>query len=312
MTSIRQQKKKAAKLAEKNARKSAAQNPGEGEDTPETETAENEAPAQTSQFAKDPLAGISTEDSDIKPLPLQTAPKNEESAPETKKPEYQEQPELETPEERIARRKKCSDFLNEAWEIRNIDPLLQDTLQEADRKKDKKYGEMICMTLKNGHQIGCYDNFAGQGYEFIGVTGEKAALDEDDARAVIAAAKSKGWEKIKLHGTAEDKNKLWLEAMRQGVETSYSPPEGSAVLTTWEKEYESIVDKNAAGVREEKNIAPKETPAPEAKTETPAAPVTSKFAAPKEESAKPAAKTPAAPAKAALRKHGKHRRNAHP
>jgi hypothetical protein len=316
MTSIRQQKKKAKKLADKQAKKAALAAEQEGaEDTVETEEPVVETPVAeapvSSQFAKEGLAGIAPEGSDIKELPLETAaPAAADPAEQPKdiKPEDKKAVNLagETAEQVQARRKKCADFLNERWEIRSIDPTLEEELTDAQSKKDRRYGDVVEMILKNGHTVGCYDNFAGQGYQFIGVAGKKAEpLDDDDARAIVAAAKSKGWEKIKLHGTKEDKDRLWLEAMRQGVATNYTPTEGSPVLAKWEKEYESMIDKNASGVRQDMDKAPEaEVAAPAAataKTET-AAPAAETAKAPeteapgmttKEEAEKPAAPTAA-------------------
>jgi hypothetical protein len=148
------------------------------------------------------------------------------------------------------------------WGVLCLDPELVNSIENAHIKQNKKTGGFT-INLESGHKIDWVP--AGQGgTEFIGMMGKSSKMDEFDAHVIVAAAKSKGWEGINVHGNPEDKEKLWLEAMRQGLKVNnFQPALDSEVRKTWEAEQNEI----KAGVTAPAAEAPKETP--KAETETP-------------------------------------------
>ncbi|MEZ0261851.1 MAG: LPD7 domain-containing protein [Alphaproteobacteria bacterium] len=113
-------------------------------------------------------------------------------------------------------------FLNE-WQVPAIAPELKDALKAA-----SKSSQGIEFTLNNGHKFGWSEQTEGR--EFIGTRDQKQEFDGFDARAIVAASRSRGWTSIRVHGTDEQKEALWLEAQRQKIDViGYEPPEGSDV-----------------------------------------------------------------------------------
>jgi len=151
--------------------------------------------------------------------------------------------------------------INEAWGLPDVDIALKQALENASVKKK---GDGLVIGLPNGHKIQWDPNMPGTNGEFIGIVGYRPSLDELDAKTIIAAAKSRGKDSVNLHGSRSNKEKLWLEAMRQDVKVAnFQPMPDSKVYQQWMKEKESYL----AGV----SAAPGEPPAQEAKVEQPKA-----------------------------------------
>lgn len=113
-------------------------------------------------------------------------------------------------------------FVNE-WKVPAIAPELKDALKSA-----SKSSQGIEFTLNNGHKFGWSEQ--AEGREFIGTRDQKQDFDGFDARAIVAASRTRGWTSIRVHGTDEQKEALWLEAQRQKIDViGYEPPEGSEV-----------------------------------------------------------------------------------
>jgi hypothetical protein len=221
-------------------------------------------------------------------------PKAEEKKPEDNAavPPKKEEPKSEIEKEREAEAsqfvpsisKSKMQVINEAWGLPDVDIALKQALENASVKKK---GDGLVIGLPNGHKIQWDPNMPGTNGEFIGIVGYRPNLDELDAKTIIAAAKSRGKESVNLHGSRSNKEKLWLEAMRQDVKVAnFQPMPDSKVYQQWMKEKESYL----AGV----SAAPGEPPEQEAKVEQP------KADAPKAEEPKAEAKAeePKAEAKA--------------
>lgn len=120
--------------------------------------------------------------------------------------------------------------LKDAWGVPDIDPALKAALGGV-----KKTAEGLDLALANGHHIQWNANISGT--EFIGNKDRNPDFNTDDARAVVAASKSRGWNAINVHGDARQKESLWLEAQRQGVQVAnFSPAEDSEARRIWARE----------------------------------------------------------------------------
>ncbi|MFN7113951.1 MAG: hypothetical protein ACK4PK_06285 [Alphaproteobacteria bacterium] len=158
-------------------------------------------------------------------------------------------------------------LLRTAWNMDKIDPNLQNFVTNVEQ--DPKNGTLFFKT-KHGH----FDwGKTADGTEFIGRHGLFNRLTQDLADEEALVAKSRGWKAVTVHGSESNKDKLWLGAMRAGIEVANHTP-SPEILEIWKKEnggkltgFENAAEtpKNAP-----KNDAP-ETPATAAPTD--AAPV---------------------------------------
>lgn len=125
--------------------------------------------------------------------------------------------------------------IKSAWDVPAIDPALKEALglSGSVTKTDKG----LDLTLANGHRIQWLQDLDGG--EFIGNAhkSENPEFDASDARAVVAASKSRGWKAINVHGDQQQRESMWLEAQRQGLKVAnFSPEADSEVRKQWEKE----------------------------------------------------------------------------
>lgn len=194
-------------------------------------------------------------------------------------------------------------LLRQAWKVDDIDADTQKVIKAL--TEDKKHG---CLCFETDH--GKFDwGTDGEGNEYIGRRGLFNRLTQDLADEEALVAKARGWNSVQVHGSTDNKDKLWLAAKRAGLEVSnYTPPENSKAFETWQKEADELTGykqdpkaeapkADAAKPEVAKAEAPKaEAPKAEApkadaaKTEAPAAtaPVTSKFGGAAVEATKPA------------------------
>lgn len=120
--------------------------------------------------------------------------------------------------------------------------------------------------------------------EFIGKTKGmskfgKNPINEREADAIVAIAKMRGWQSLTVSGSAQEKNELWLAAMKQGLDVpseNFKPSD--KYLAKWEnyKQRNGITDNEhamSAGVQENKaatiaapEAAPAEIAAPKSET----------------------------------------------
>lgn len=186
--------------------------------------------------------------------------------------------------------------INEHWGLAQISPELSETLQNCVIKPNKETGG-LSFKLANNHTIQWVPEYAGiQG--FVGIVG-RSKLDDLDAKMVIATLASQGKKEVTLYGDRESKEKMWLEAMRQGLGvTNFKPlpsDDPNSVYQQWLREApDSIsgasVTPEAPEQKSENNLD-SETPAQEAAAETPTsednAPADVKADEPKAEDSKP-------------------------
>lgn len=160
--------------------------------------------------------------------------------------------------------------LNSIWGVPYITPALDESLQNAKIKKGEQ--NKTTFELANGHKIEWMAEYHGiQG--FIGVPG-KAKLDDLDAKMIIATLATQGNTEVTLYGARESKEKMWLEAMRQGLTVSNFQPlpsdDPNSVYQKWLRESKDLItgaSGNDAPEREIKAQPDPEKPAEEAKAE---------------------------------------------
>lgn len=91
-------------------------------------------------------------------------------------------------------------------------------------------------TLQNGHKLQ-WNSGKNGGKEYIGSNEDVENFDDTDVKASVAGAVSRGWKTVAVHGTLEQREALWLEAMRNKIDvTNFTPEDGRAVKKTWERE----------------------------------------------------------------------------
>lgn len=114
-----------------------------------------------------------------------------------------------------------------AWQVPVISRELKDALSAV-----AKTDAGLDFTLKNGRKMEWAENKSGT--EFIGRAKRSSAFDTSDARAMVAASKSRGWREINVHGDDTQRQKLWLEAKRQGLNVAnYAPANDSDAAKIW-------------------------------------------------------------------------------
>jgi hypothetical protein len=123
--------------------------------------------------------------------------------------------------------------LKELWNVKSMDPHLEEMLKDAKAKKTPK-GLMIQLD-KEGHEI-----FAGKigSQDVIGVPSGHQ-VDPKTAETMVAMAKQKGWDKVycTLTSTQKEKDNLWIECQRQGLKMgNYTPDKDSDIVKKWEDE----------------------------------------------------------------------------
>lgn len=160
--------------------------------------------------------------------------------------------------------------LLKAWNLRCLPNELEDAL---DGGKIKRLGDdNYEFKLKDGSSFAW--NKDKEGNEFIGVKGI-CKLTEMQAAAQVAAAVAHGWNELDVYGTQENKEKLWLASMRQGVTVlNFEPDPNSDVAKKWAREKDSLVMPTLAPAREHTFAPPPEegAEAPQAAAETPETP----------------------------------------
>lgn len=126
------------------------------------------------------------------------------------------------------------DIMNEGkWNIGEITDTLKEALEDGEVRANRKHG--LDFVRPNGHKIEWHENMGGA--EFIGMTRKTKNFDLDDAKIVVAASKSRGWKAISVHGSPEQRDMMWLEAQRQGIEVAnHTPSPNSEYLKKWKEE----------------------------------------------------------------------------
>lgn len=141
--------------------------------------------------------------------------------------------------------KKARTLLNNAWGLQWPDPVMLKIMQTGSVTKSSNG---ITFDLEDGGKVKWHQNLHGQG-EFVGKTGFFTKMNEKEAEATIAICKNRGWKKVTLYGSVEQKERLWLEAKKQEMEvTNFAPMADSPILQEWAKYQATQTDKKLAGV----------------------------------------------------------------
>lgn len=139
------------------------------------------------------------------------------------------------------------ELLAQSWGLNIEDPLFREQLKRMIlwETKKRKTAE-LSFRLENGHVIRFYQSLGGGG-EFIGMSGfARRSFDRDDAKAVIATSRARGWKSVNVHGKTHHKEMLWLEAMRAGLAvTNFMPSVGSDVAKEWYKDFSQWLNAEA-------------------------------------------------------------------
>ncbi|HEX2753121.1 MAG TPA: hypothetical protein VHP34_08490, partial [Alphaproteobacteria bacterium] len=195
------------------------------------------------------------------------------------------------------------ELLNQAWGVGRITKALDETLQGARIKYDDSINEngggVLTFKLSNNHQIQWFQEFEGI-ESYVGFP-KNRKMDDLDAKMVVATLASMGKKEIKLYGDRESKEKMWLEAMRQGLGvTNFQPipsDDPNSVYQKWLRESQDM--KTGASADTQAPSQEIEADKPEVTAETPAEPAaeTAEAETPAEPAAETAeAETPAEPA----------------
>ena len=195
------------------------------------------------------------------------------------------------------------ELLNQAWGVGRITKALDETLQGARIKYDDSINEngggVLTFKLSNNHQIQWFQEFEGI-ESYVGFP-KSRKMDDLDAKMVVATLASMGKKEIKLYGDRESKEKMWLEAMRQGLGvTNFQPipsDDPNSVYQKWLRESQDM--KTGASADTQAPAQEIEADKPEVTADTPAEPATETVEAetPAETAAETVeAETPAAPA----------------
>lgn len=221
---------------------------GPEEETPvvQTQTPEGETPEEgvVKGPELDPVMDLSQEEK-----PADSASDNDTAQPkndavdldaEESAPVNGDSQPMMSDEEMVSRfNAKHMPLINEIWGVPQVDDQLMEALGQSGDIRKSKFG--LEFTLPNGHRLEWHQNLGGA--EFIGMSKRTANFDMDDAHATIAASKSRGWNAINVHGSKEEKEMLWLEAQRQGLEvTNFIPMADSDVRRQWEQEQQKKLD----------------------------------------------------------------------
>lgn len=205
------------------------------EDTPEAREKRKQAEA---------AANAATNQGQGKPA-IDTTPKNDDAAP-APEPQQQAQGKGIAAYQTAFRKNGFIDFMNNEWGTPDVDDEMKKAIGEKGKiRKNNKYG--LDFVLNNGQKIEWHQNLGGS--EFIGMTSRTKDFDLTTAHAVIATSKTRGWKTVHVHGDKDQKDMLWLEAMRQGLEVAnHQPTMDSKYRAMWEKEAQERLDANLQGV----------------------------------------------------------------
>lgn len=143
--------------------------------------------------------------------------------------------------------------------MKTIDPHLQEMLAAARIQKTKdKERDGFMIGLDKDHAI-----FAGSinGKDVIGTTDGKK-VDAVSAKAMVAMAKSRGWKTVycTLMSEQSEKEALWLESKRQGLEMgNFAPKPDSDVAKQWLEEQKRGASTEAKLTQADPGVDPKLT-----------------------------------------------------
>jgi hypothetical protein len=160
-------------------------------------------------------------------------------------------------------------MLRQAWHVEEIDPEFTSILKNLTKNKndgltfETENGKFIWGYLSQQNSSGGFDSV-----EYVGMPSRFSKMTQEIAGDLMLAAKAHGWGSVNAHGPEHAKEKIWLAAMRAGLEVdNFFPSENSEVLKIWKKESAEITGVTNAPpsqpVDQPKTQEPPKTDAPE-------------------------------------------------
>lgn len=202
---------------------------GEKKEEAKIESAPDIAPIMQTEKTPDTVAADAAK-SAVNPQPFKPADMDAE-APPSEETDYKSSPDYSAFLANF--RAKNLPVLNDMWGVPDVNDEFKEAIGNSGSIKKSKYG--LDFNLPNGHKIEWHAQLGGS--EFIGMSRQTDKFDADDAHATVAASIARGWQAINVHGTVAQKEMLWLEAQRQGIEvTNFQPTMDSDVRRQWEQE----------------------------------------------------------------------------
>jgi hypothetical protein len=150
-------------------------------------------------------------------------------------------------------RKKGASRMDQAWEdifgpggIPYRDHLVGH-FDENFGHSDKASGSLL-LKLLNGQEVELSTkNINGKEREFIRLSGTGAGphtLTQEAADGFMALGRSRGWKKVDIYGSDQEKDMLWLAAQREGLEVKNHEP-SPAMKQKWAEEMAQKKDSSA-------------------------------------------------------------------
>lgn len=177
-------------------------------------------------------AGPAIEPEDAPPPARNTAKNTRAPDPKNTKVITPDAAQDNTPDQPQGPTNETVDALKRTLGIKGLDPHMEEMLRTA-RLRLSKDGQALLVDLPtNGHCLHC--GKMKDGSEFIGMPHKKMIVDEHDAQVMVALAKGRGWKAVNVSGNNDERERLWLEAQRQGLHvTNFKPDDNSAIAKKW-------------------------------------------------------------------------------
>lgn len=116
--------------------------------------------------------------------------------------------------------------------LKALDPHLGEMLRTAQLRLTKDQTGLLIDLPENKHSLRC--GKLKDGTEFIGMNNKEMIVDAQDAKIMIGLAKARGWKNVNVQGNDQEKDLLWLEAMRAGLGVAnYVPDPNSDVAKAY-------------------------------------------------------------------------------
>ncbi|MDP2205183.1 MAG: hypothetical protein Q8K65_02645 [Alphaproteobacteria bacterium] len=228
------------------------------------------APVETKPTPDKPRTSAPESTAPVTGEPATPAEKSDAGSPKINSPEDSAgKPAVEADKDALKKTKAIDNdwqdmLLRRAWNMDEIDPEIGKVVKGV--QQDEKSGAISFKTDHGNFEWGK----AKDGSEYIGRRGFFNTLTQDIADDEALVAKSRGWKVVEVHGSESNKEKLWLGAMRAGLEVAnYAPPENSRALEAWKKECADKLTGLKNAEEAPANAAPKQDQAATPKVDEP-------------------------------------------
>lgn len=204
------------------------------------------------------LAGIRPADEDGRKEPTFETPRRPFAEPQQDEAEEKESEGM-TAEEVFTKNTPWT--LPPAWKAvydNDVSPELRDLIADDGNAwtSDEKTGTTY-FKLRGGEEVFMGETeVEGNQTDFVGVNTDFNKLTEDAADAIVELAKSRGWKKIDVVGTDDEKAMLWGKAMVAGLEVANFKPTEDQLKVIAEREMKRQAEKQAKAEQEQQAGAP--------------------------------------------------------